>query len=143
MCARQRSRLRFGPAVIVALDVAETALFEIGRQMQHLFPDVPFHPELGDIRNPVRLNEIFRFPQPAVVFHAAAYKHVPLRETHIFEAVENNVFGTQNVANAAIEAGVERFVLISSDKAVNPTSVTGATKRISELLLLGLNCDVK
>lgn len=138
-----RQIARFGPARIVGLDAGETALFEIDRQMRHLFPDIHFCPEIGNIQNRTRLDEIFSFHQPAVVYHAAAYKHVPLMETHVFEAVENNVFGTYNVANSAIDAGVESFVLISSDKAVNPTNVMGATKRIAELLLLGLDSDVK
>lgn len=138
-----RQIARFSPAGIVGFDSAETALFEVDRQMQQLFPDVPFFPEIGNIQNITRLDEVFNWHRPAAVYHAAAYKHVPLMETHIFEAVENNIFGTYNVANAAIRAEAESFVLISSDKAVCPTNVMGATKRVSELLLLGTRSDVK
>jgi FlaA1/EpsC-like NDP-sugar epimerase len=84
------------------------------------------------------LDEVLREYSPSVVYHAAAYKHVPLMEAHVFEAIENNVFGTYNVALAAAEHGVEDFVMISSDKAVRPTNIMGATKRLAELLLLAL-----
>jgi len=104
--------------------------------MRQTFPATPFHPEIGSIQNRARLDEVFRKYAPSVVYHAAAYKHVPLMETHIFEAVENNVFGTYNVAAAAADHGVEDFVMISSDKAVRPTNMMGATKRMAELLLL-------
>jgi FlaA1/EpsC-like NDP-sugar epimerase len=101
-------------------------------------PQVPFYPEIGSIQNRARLDEVLRQYSPSVIYHAAAYKHVPLMEAHVFEAIENNVFGTYNVAMAAAEHGVEDFVMISSDKAVRPTNVMGATKRIAELLLLAL-----
>ena len=106
--------------------------------MRQSFPQVPFHPEIGSIQNRARLDEVLRQYTPSVVYHAAAYKHVPLMETHIFEAIENNVFGTYNVAVAAAEHGVEDFVMISSDKAVRSTNVMGATKRVAELLLFAL-----
>ncbi len=133
-----RQIARFRPARIVGFEIAESSLFEIDREMRQAFPDVPFHPEIGSIQNRDRLNEIFRSYKPSVVYHAAAYKHVPLMEVHVFEAIENNVFGTYNVAAAATEHGVEDFLLISSDKAVCPTNIMGATKRIAELILLGL-----
>ncbi len=129
---------RFHPAGIVGFEIAESPLFEIVREMQQKCPHVPFYPEIGSIQNYARLAEVFRQYKPAVVFHAAAYKHVPLMETHIFEAVENNIFGTYNVARVAEETGVESFVMISSDKAVRPTNIMGATKRVAELLLLEL-----
>ena len=102
------------------------------------FPQTPFYPEIGSIQNRARLDEVLRQYSPSVVYHAAAYKHVPMMEAHVFEAIENNVFGTYNVAVAAAEHGVEDFVMISSDKAVRPTNVMGATKRVAELLLLAL-----
>lgn len=138
---RQIGRLR--PARIVGLDIAESPLFEIDREMQAAFPAIPFSPEIGSIQNRERLQEVFRRYRPFAVFHAAAYKHVPLMETHVFEAVENNVFGTYNVAQAAAESGVDEFVLISSDKAVRPTSIMGATKRLAELLLMDLDAPTK
>jgi len=133
-----RQIARFHPAGIVGFEIAESALFEIDREMHQSFPQVPFYPEIGSIQNRDRLNEIFQFYKPDVVYHAAAYKHVPLMENHVFEAIENNVFGSFNVAAAAAEHGVEDFLLISSDKAVRPTNVMGATKRIAELILMAL-----
>ena len=133
-----RQIARFHPAGIVGFEIAESALFEIDCEMHRSFPHVSFHPEIGSIQNRDRLNEVFRHYKPAVVYHAAAYKHVPLMETHVFEAIKNNVFGSFNVATAAAEHGVEDFLLISSDKAVRPTNVMGATKRIAELILIAL-----
>lgn len=133
-----RQIARFRPAGIVGFEIAESPLFEIDRGMRLAFPHVPFHPEIGSIQNLTRLHEVLSQYAPAVIYHAAAYKHVPLMEAHVFEAIENNVFGTYNVAKAAAEHGVEDFVMISSDKAVRPTNVMGATKRIAELLLLAL-----
>jgi FlaA1/EpsC-like NDP-sugar epimerase len=129
-----RQIARFEPAALVGLDHAETALYEIDRELRARFPGVAFHPEVGSIQNPRRLEEIFREHGPQSVYHAAAYKHVPLMETHLFEAVENNVFGTRNVARAAAAFGAEDFVLISSDKAVRPANVMGATKRLAEMV---------
>jgi FlaA1/EpsC-like NDP-sugar epimerase len=122
----------------VGFEIAESPLFEIDREMRQSFPAIPFHPEIGSIQNRVRVDEVLQQYSPAVIYHAAAYKHVPLMEAHIFEAIENNVFGTYNLAVAAAKHGVEDFVMISSDKAVRPTNVMGATKRIAELLLLAL-----
>jgi FlaA1/EpsC-like NDP-sugar epimerase len=133
-----RQIARFHPAGIVGFEIAESPLFEIDREMRQAFPRTPFYPEIGSIQNRSRLDEVLRQYRPSVIYHAAAYKHVPLMEAHIFEAIENNVFGTYNVAVAAAEHGVEDFVMISSDKAVRPTNVMGATKRIAELLLLAL-----
>lgn len=128
----------FRPAAIIGFEIAESALFEIDRDMRQRFPETPFYPEIGSIQNRARLDEVLRQYSPSVVYHAAAYKHVPLMETHLFEAIENNIFGTYNVALAAADHGVDDFVMISSDKAVRPTSVMGATKRVAEMLLLAL-----
>ena len=133
-----RQIARFHPAGIVGFDIAESPLFEIDREMRQMFPQVPFYPEIGSIQNRARLDDVLHQYKPSAVYHAAAYKHVPLMEAHVFEAIENNVFGTYNVAMAAAEHGVEDFVMISSDKAVRPTNVMGATKRVAELVLLAL-----
>jgi FlaA1/EpsC-like NDP-sugar epimerase len=133
-----RQIARFHPAGIVGFEIAESPLFEIDREMRQAFPLVPFYPEIGSIQNRARLDEVFGQYAPSVVYHAAAYKHVPLMEAHVFEAIENNVFGTYNLGLAALRHKVEDFVMISSDKAVRPTNVMGATKRIAELLLLAL-----
>lgn len=130
-----RQIARFGPAGIVGFEIAESPLFEIDREIKRAFPSIPFYPEIGSIQCPQRLDDVFKRYGPSVVYHAAAYKHVPLMEEHVFEAVENNVFGTYNVAMAAARHNVDSFVLISSDKAVRPTNVMGATKRVAELLL--------
>jgi FlaA1/EpsC-like NDP-sugar epimerase len=129
---------RFHPAGIVGFEIAESPLFEIDREMRRLHPAIGFYPEIGSIQNRARICDVLRQYRPNVVYHAAAYKHVPLMEAHIFEAVENNVFGTYNLAEASAEYGVEDFILISSDKAVRPTNIMGATKRVAELLLLAL-----
>jgi len=133
-----RQIARFRPGGIVGLDIAESPLFEIDREMRLTYPDIPFYPEIASIQNRLRLDEILSKHRPTVLYHAAAYKHVPLMEAHAFEAIENNVFGTYNVAMAAAEWGVQDFVMISTDKAVRPTNVMGATKRLSELILLAL-----
>ena len=133
-----RQIARFHPAGIVGFEIAESPLFEIDQEMRKTFPNVPFYPEVGSIQNRARLEDVLGKYQPQIIYHAAAYKHVPLMETHAFEAIENNVFGTYNVASLAGEYGVQDFVMISSDKAVRPTNVMGATKRVAELLLLAL-----
>ena len=136
-----RQIARFQPQSIVGIDIAETALFLLEREMRAAFPDIPFHPEIGNIQNPQRLAEIFEHHRPSVLYHAAAYKHVPMMEAHLFEAVENNLLGTSNVALAAAEYGVGDFVMISSDKAVRPTGIMGMTKRAAELLINSLRCE--
>jgi len=136
-----RQIARFRPAGIVAFECAESALFYLEREMHETFPEVPFHPEIGDIRDLQRLHEVFAQYQPSILYHAAAYKHVPMMESHAFEAVENNVIGTCNVALAAAQHHIADFVMISSDKAVRPTSVMGATKRIAELLINRLKVE--
>jgi FlaA1/EpsC-like NDP-sugar epimerase len=130
-----RQIARFHPAAIVAYELAETSLFHLQQEMARLFPGVPFYPEIGSIQNSHRLAEVFGEHRPAIVYHAAAYKHVPMMESHAFEAMENNVFGTMHVALAAALHGVEDFVMISSDKAVRPTNIMGATKRLAELVV--------
>jgi len=133
-----RQIARFEPAHLIALDISETGLFHLEQEMRRVVPKLKFHPEIGSIQNRQRLQEIFRLYQPNVVYHAAAYKHVPLMETHGFEAVENNVFGTYHTATVAAEFGVDDFVMISSDKAVRPTNIMGVTKRAAELVIRSL-----
>lgn len=131
-----RQLVRFRPAGLVAFELAETPLFHLGREMQERFPDVPFHGEIGSVQNERRVAAILARYRPATIYHAAAYKHVPIMESSVIEAVSNNVLGTQTLAQSACEHGVSEFVLISSDKAVRPTSVMGATKRLCERLIL-------
>jgi FlaA1/EpsC-like NDP-sugar epimerase len=133
-----RQIARFGPRAIVALDIAETPLFEIDAEIRQIYPGVEFCCVVGNIRHQKRLDEIMKKFKPSVVFHAA-YKHVPMMESHLFEIVENNVIGTLNVALAAAKHHVARFVMISSDKAVRPSSVMGATKRLAELIVKSMH----
>ncbi len=133
-----RQIARFGPKLLVGFDLSETGLFYLDREMHSSFPNVAFKPEIGSILSTSRLKEIFEAHGFATVFHAAAYKHVPLMETHVFEAFENNVLGTYNVATMAERFGVKDFVLISSDKAVRPTSIMGLTKHVAELVVSSL-----
>ncbi len=130
-----RQIARYDPQLIVGFEISETALFFLAREMQAKFPDVPFVPCIGSIQNRRRLNQVFTQHRPAIVYHAAAYKHVPLMEDHVTEAIENNIFGTYQVAAAAAEHGTTDFVMISSDKAVRPVNVMGATKRAAELVI--------
>ena len=131
-----RQMARYQPAAIVGLDQSETALYQIDREMHERFPGTMFRAELGSIQNRRRLAEIFEAHRPHAVYHAAAYKHVPLMEAHVFEAVENNILGTHQVARAAIAGGAETVVLVSSDKAVRPVNLMGASKRMDELVWL-------
>jgi FlaA1/EpsC-like NDP-sugar epimerase len=133
-----RQVARFKPTAIVGFEIAESPVFNLQQELARTFPDVRFHAEIGSIQKPSRLAEVFERYRPSVVYHAAAYKHVPLMESHIFEAIENNVFGTLNVVEAARRHGITEFVMISSDKAVRPTNVMGATKRIAELVVRSL-----
>ncbi len=137
-----RQIARFSPAALIGFDVAETPLFQIDRELRNTFPDLVFHPEVGSITNVEHLRRVIGGYRPAIIYHSAAYKHVPLMERHVFAAVENNIFGTWNTAVTALDFGVEDFVMISSDKAVRPTSVMGATKRVAELLIRGLQRDM-
>ncbi len=128
-----RQVARFRPAAVIALDINETGLFDLNQELVLGSNDVPFHSVVASVTNTRRLASIFARYQPQIVFHAAAYKHVPMMEKHPQEAVFVNAIGTRRVAEAAATAGVERFVLISTDKAVRPSSVMGATKRAAEL----------
>jgi FlaA1/EpsC-like NDP-sugar epimerase len=130
-----RQIARFAPQAIVGFDQAETPLFHIEREFAKSFPALQFHAEIGSIARRQDLDRMMLHYRPSVLFHAAAYKHVHLMEKHVFAAVENNVFGTWQVAQAAASHGVEDFVLISTDKAVRPASMMGATKRMAELVI--------
>ena len=133
-----RQIARFGPRALVGFDAAETPLFHIERELAKSFPELVFHPEIGDTTRPDHLERVMRNHKPSVLYHAAAYKHVPMMEKHVFAAVENNVFGTWQVALAAVRHRVDDFVMISTDKAVHPTSMMGATKRLAELVIHSL-----
>lgn len=131
-----RQVARWGPAELVLLGHGENSIFEALLELSESFPALSLQPIIADVRDAGRIQEIFRRHRPEVVFHAAAHKHVPLMEMNVEEAVTNNVLGTQNVVNAAIAQSVERLVLISTDKAIRPVSVMGATKRLAEMIVL-------
>ena len=132
-----RQVMRYNPKKLIMLDQAESPMYDFQFEMNNT-PDFKYMHErmafvITNVKDPVRMREVFEMYHPQVVFHAAAYKHVPFMEENAYEAVFVNVFGTKLVADLAVEYGVEKFVMISTDKAVNPTNVMGATKRIAEI----------
>jgi FlaA1/EpsC-like NDP-sugar epimerase len=130
-----RQLAQFSPSCLVALDQAESELFKIEMEMKERGEAVPFRPVIGDIRNYARIEEILRKYKVTSIYHAAAYKHVPMMEDSLIEAVSNNVFGLYNMVQASVQNGVKSFVMISTDKAVNPTNIMGLTKRVAELVV--------
>lgn len=137
-----RQLCMFGLKELILFDSAETPMHNIRLELQDKFPHVNFVPIIGDVRNKNRLEFTFNSYHPQIVFHAAAYKHVPLMEENPCEAVRTNVYGTRNLADAAVKYGVERFVMISTDKAVNPTNVMGASKRLAEIYVQSLSMAI-
>lgn len=129
----------YHPEKLVLIEYGENNLFDIDNELQAAYPDLVIAAELCDIKDRARLQQTFSKHSPQVVFHAAAHKHVPLMEKNPSEAIKNNVLGTRNVAEMADKFGTETFILISTDKAVNPTSIMGATKRIAEMVLQDFN----
>ena len=134
-----RQVARFNPQKLILFENAETPLFLIEQELREAFPQLSIVPVIGDVRNRSRVNVIFAEHRPQVVFHAAAYKHVPMMEINPAEAVNNNVQGTRLLADAADSVGVEKFVMISTDKAVRPTNIMGTTKRVAELYVQSLD----
>ena len=136
-----RQIAQYGPSKLVIFDQAESEMFMLALDLRKRHPQLNLITEVGDIYRVSRIHQVMSRHGVTVVFHAAAYKHVPLMEDNLIEAVENNVIGTYNVARAAQRNGVNNFVLISSDKAVNPTSIMGLTKRIAELIVSAMPLD--
>ena len=134
-----RQILRFNPSVLICFDISEFSLYQLEQELNALNLKAKLLFMTGDVKNKQRVKSLLEQFQPAVVFHAAAYKHVPMMENgNVWEALSNNVIGTHTIANACKEFGVEKFVLISTDKAVNPTNVMGASKRLAEMVCQGL-----
>jgi FlaA1/EpsC-like NDP-sugar epimerase len=132
----------YQPAMLVLYEMNEYAMYKVDEELREAFPEIPVASVVGDIKNTRRVNQVMHQYSPALVFHAAAYKHVPLmEEANAWEAVRNNVLGTYAVARAAIDYGVKKFVFISTDKAVNPTNVMGATKRLAEMVCQALQAE--
>jgi FlaA1/EpsC-like NDP-sugar epimerase len=126
------------PRKLIILDIYENTTYDLQLELQRRFPQLHLEVMIGSVRNTKRVDRIFQEYHPDIVFHAAAHKHVPLMEANPNEAIKNNVFGTLNVARAAGENGASRMVLISTDKAVNPTNIMGASKRICEMIIQGI-----
>ena len=133
-----RQAIGFRPRELVLVDRSENSLFTLGNELHTTQPGAPVVCIVADIQDVAAMRDIFSRHRPDLIFHAAAYKHVPLMEQSCFQAVSNNIFGTYNIALIAREFGCSAFVMISSDKAVKPTSVMGVTKRIAELIILSL-----
>ena len=127
---------------LICLDAAETPMHDLRLELEEKYKELDFVPIIGDVRNPDRVDYVFRNWHPQVVFHAAAYKHVPLMEENPCEAVRTNVFGTRVIADAAVSYGVEKFVMISTDKAVNPTNIMGCSKRLAEIYVQSLSVAI-
>ncbi len=130
-----RQIAKFKPEKLVIVDIYENNLYDIEQELKFNYPKLKIEAIVASVRDKKRLNEIFEEFKPYLVFHAAAHKHVPLMETSPLEAIKNNVFGTYNVVNCADEYNVKRCILISTDKAVNPTNIMGATKRLCEMII--------
>ena len=137
-----RQLCHFGLKQLVLFDSAETPMHNIRLELEEKFPQVEFTPVMGDVRMIDRVESVFRRFHPQIVFHAAAYKHVPLMEENPCEAVHTNVYGTHNVADMAVKYDVDKFIMISTDKAVNPTNVMGASKRLAEIYVQSLSIAI-
>lgn len=138
-----RQLATFGIRELILYDNGETPMHNLRLELEERYPNLKFIPVIGDVRIPARLDFVFRTYHPQVVFHAAAYKHVPLMEENPCEAVLVNVAGTRNVADKCIEYDVEKMVMISTDKAVNPTNVMGCTKRLAEIYVQSLGLSIE
>ncbi|AUC82940.1 nucleoside-diphosphate sugar epimerase/dehydratase [Lacinutrix sp. Bg11-31] len=138
-----RQVANYKPKKLLILDNAETPLYRIHHEINQNFPDLDFEAIISDVRNRKTVNEVFNTHKPNVVYHAAAYKHVPLMEKHPSQAVLANVIGSKNVADMASKYDAEKFVMVSTDKAVNPSNVMGASKRIAEIYIQALQAKLK
>ncbi|WP_113651736.1 polysaccharide biosynthesis protein [Pedobacter namyangjuensis] len=134
-----RQLMKFETGLIILCDQSETALHNIYLELEETHKNTNFHAFVGDVRDEKRMNYLFETFKPHYVYHAAAYKHVPLMEDNPAEAIKTNVLGTKTIADMAVKHGVQKFVMISTDKAVNPTNVMGASKRIAEIYVQSLN----
>lgn len=134
-----RQIVGFKPKRLILLDIYENSVYDLQMELNRIHPDLNLQVYIGSIRDRERLKEIFEMEKPQVIFHAAAHKHVPLMEDSPKEAIKNNVFGTLNLAQLSDEYELERFVMISTDKAVNPTNIMGASKRLCEMIIQSIN----
>lgn len=137
-----RQIMNLKPSALIILENSEFNLYQIEKELNEFFPSIPIHPCLASVTDEVAVNQLLSEHKPEIVFHAAAYKHVPMLQHQLRTAVHNNVLGTQIVAQASVGIGVSKFILISTDKAVNPTNVMGTTKRVAEIYCQNLNARV-
>ena len=138
-----RQLAKFPIKELVCYDMGETPMHNLRLELEEKHPNLKFHPIIGDVRSQARLEYVFGKFHPQVVFHAAAYKHVPLMEENPCEAIRVNVFGSRNVADMAVKYEVERFVMVSTDKAVNPTNIMGCSKRLAEIYVQSLSLAIR
>lgn len=138
-----RQSIAFNPKLIVILDQAETPMHDLVLRLKDKYPNQDFSVFIGDVRNKERMEYVMNTFRPDIIFHAAAYKHVPLMEDNPTESIQTNVVGTKNLADLAVKYNVDRFVMISTDKAVNPTNIMGASKRIAEIYVQSLNKKIQ
>lgn len=136
-----RSILQFNPKCLIVLDIDETEIFLLTNKLKLYHPNII--PVIGDVRDKIKLDSVIKKYEPQIIFHSAAYKHVPIQEYYPEEAVKTNILGTKILAESALKNGVEKFINISTDKAINPSSVMGATKRVGEQMLMAFNEDGK
>ncbi|WP_118196162.1 polysaccharide biosynthesis protein [Albibacterium indicum] len=134
-----RQVLQYHPSLLILCDQAESPLHELQLELNDRFPDAELQIEISDVRDQKRMKDLFEEFSPQMVYHAAAYKHVPMMESNPFEAVKTNVLGTKTLADLAVRYGTEKFVMVSTDKAVNPTNIMGASKRLAEIYIQSLN----
>ena len=134
-----RQICKFRPKLLVLCDISENGLFDMENEIERTYPDQDICIELTDIKDEVKIDQIMKTYYPEVVYHAAAHKHVPMMERNPEEALRNNVWGTKNLAGAAVRYGVKKLIFISTDKAVNPTSIMGASKRLAEMIIQHFN----
>jgi FlaA1/EpsC-like NDP-sugar epimerase len=130
---------KFNPSMLIMADYCELFMYELEMKFKEEYPEIPFFPKIVDIRNAHKVDQVFTEYKPQIVFHAAAYKHVPMMEYNPMEAVETNIKGTKIVGEASLKHNAEKFIMISTDKAVNPTNVMGASKRIAEMVITDLS----
>lgn len=138
-----RQLAKFPICKLVCFDMGETPMHNLRLELEEKYPSLKFVPVIGDVRSQARLDYVFTNHHPQVVFHAAAYKHVPLMEENPCEAIRVNVFGSRNVADMAVKYDVERFVMVSTDKAVNPTNIMGCSKRLAEIYVQSLSLAIR
>ena len=138
-----RQIINYNPKKLIIVDIYENNLYDIEQELKANYKDIEICAIVASVRDKKRLEEVFKTYKPYLVFHAAAHKHVPLMEVSPLEAIKNNVFGTYNTVNLADKYGVKKFILISTDKAVNPTNIMGATKRLCEMIIQAKNKESK